>query len=255
MNDIKNLDELKKHFDIYNYAALYNIDGECIIRYNKPGTDYAKKQKQILTHLTSEMTPEGLYIVKMRNDLNKGGSVFEVCYKKGDPENLEELKEKLNEPVTMKEEGKENILSYQAALNFEKKIMRLEHENEILRDQVADLTSEIEEAEEEAEELETKQKTLSEIAPKNDFASIIAGLKDIVPSVTGVFQTHFDIKERELKLKEKQINNGSPAANIPADQKMEVDEEIIQVLKYLQLLKQSKPDEYKEIIESMKNPG
>lgn len=254
MQEVKDLEEVKKYFGHYKNAALFTVDNKNIIRFSRPGKSYDEKQNQILTHLTSELTPDGIYIIKLRNDINAGSDVAEIYYKKGNPENLEALKETLTTPATMAENTQDKFLTYQAALDYERRIMRLEAENTALKQQNAELTEELEELEAEEEEIQQENKTLSEsAAPAGTIAAAIEGLKSIIPSITGIIQTHYDLKERELKIKERQITPQQPAQQ-QQQQQQQPDDDQAQILDYLQILKQTAPDEYNKIVESIKQP-
>lgn len=252
MTEVTAIEELNRYFPIYKFCSLYNMEGRAVVRYNQPGAEnYERKQNQILTHLTSELTPAGLYILKLKNDSQPGSQIEEICYKKGEPEDLERLKQQLEAPkVDMQ---KENFLSYERALKLETQIIKLTAENENLRNQVKELTEELEDLETENEEAEKEKKTLSEAAGSSStLAAVLAGLKELIPSVVGIFNTHFELKERQIKALQQNNQAAPQQQQRPAG--YQLDETQIKFLTWFEGLKQQAPEEYNKILNTLNNP-
>jgi hypothetical protein len=200
MNTITSLSELTKYFETraYKHICLCDETGKQIIRYNPTADKLNDRITEISNYLNADVTKNGQYIICIKTNNNVKTEPEKLLYdKKGTSSESVNIPHVEQRNVKQKEEP--IILTYQAALDYQSKILQLEYEKKLMQLEIDDLTEELEEYEKECEELEAKQKTLSELPVKTSGNAIADIIKESVPALTGVVNAYFEQKQQLIK--------------------------------------------------------
>ena len=184
----------------YKHCSITDQDGATRIPYNVKEESLEEKFKEIENRLP--MLPDGFYYLncKYRQGSKEKADTFTI--KKGNPNQLSEAPQPAPVYLPMKKttaDESDKARTYSEALEDQKKISKLEIENELLKQKVSDLEAELETMEEEG---------LSDQEPKAN--PLQTWLSEIVPTVAPILDQYFQTKNRELDLREKQYQAPSP---------------------------------------------
>ena len=257
--EIKTFAQLDKIVKDYKYICLCNSDGAQLVNYNNGKAPKAQKIAQIKKRLESEALPDGIYKIMARDAL-KGETADEIIFIKGkgapadQPEKKTTLKECSEAPA---------VLTYAEAVRLNTEVARLNFEVQSLTEQNSRLIKDIEELEQELEQLSTAAaEKLSEPAPST-LSTLGTQIKDILPSITALFDTHFQLKDRQLKIQEAQnkppqerviyqpaTDHAAESPEMPENTFI-LDQEELKILNYFEALKNGNSAEYQKITEAM----
>ena len=221
----------------YKFVCLTDSKNDFIVKWNNPSYPFKKRFDEIKAMLTSAALPDGNYFIKCKTSHYKDAKEFVFPIEKG--ENITPLKECSTDPEEMAE--KPHVLTYESALEMERRIIELESENSNLARQLEEMTDRCEELESQAEE--TAQEELSEKNPSN----LVALIQESAPSIMQMFDRHFELKEKQLELMALQLQRKAPA---PAQMQAAELPTVEQVLNNLDALLDSE-----EIDENMRAQG
>ena len=211
LSDFEKLQEKAK----YKFVCLCDSANEFIVKWNNPSLPYDKRYNEIKSLLTSEALPDGNYFIKCKTTHYKDGKEFTYPIEKG--ENIKPLEECDPNPQPMEE--KPHVLTYDSALDMERKIIQLEAENEKLQTENEELREYIEELESEADPEE-----LSEGAGSN----LVALIQESAPSIMQMFDRHFEIKEKQLQLMALQLQAKAPQPAAMQNAEVPTVEQVLQ---------------------------
>lgn len=181
---IKNANDIDKliNDNQYKYVELINREQKKFGGYNATPKDLKNKITQIKKFLNN--LPDDIYFLNFR--ISPRGDTFTYQYIKGTP-NLSETPQQISTPVpiTFNSSPIEKFQTIEEWKRQEKKIAELERELELLK-----LKSEIKETLSENKEPE-----------KNVYLSFA---ENVLPSVLPIVDKFFQLKEREINLREQQ---------------------------------------------------
>lgn len=263
--EINNFIALERLTKPYKFIALCDLEGNQLVNFNNGITPKAKRLEQIKTRLTSEALIDGKYIIKCKDSV-KGQKCDEIIFLKGEIKS-EDIQPKKTEKLS---EDNTSVLTFAKAIEMNKQIAELTYENkslkselEITKESLSDAEAEIVALEAELNEAKTEKPiaaegTLSEQQPQsllNGFGSI---LKELLPTITGMLDTHYSLKDRQLKILESKNNYQIPIQ--PEAQNFEVpentfilDEQEQNIVTYFEALKTNNPEMYAKALEGMQN--
>lgn len=198
----------------YKLAALENSQGVRILPFNQIKKSITLQLDKIPIRLKSELQDDGVYWVLMAHSINtaKNPDRYPIVKGKVNPEDLKEA-EKKTMPLTPTVEivtKSQEVLTWDAALEMQKKMSALEIENAILKDKVNKLEIEIEEYESDDE-----QGALNEQPSTSQ--NIFKFLGESITGLTPVLDRYFDLQERKLKLEELRVQQ-KPSVKRPVKQ-------------------------------------
>lgn len=185
----------------YKMACLENQNGDRVQPYNKYDKTGKKLETQFSTiqnRLKSDIVPEGVYYVCFSQTITQSKNPDRYSIIKGDlkknPSLLEEKPTITNPKETVIVHTKaEEVLSWDAALALHKEISELKSDNARLKAENEQLMAEIESLESEIDEE-------NEGLQENKTSDVVGFLKETLPSLTGLLQEHFNVRNKELEL-------------------------------------------------------
>lgn len=200
MNAYK-LDDFERILDEqgFRYISLVRPDGSIVVNNNQNKISPKIKLEEIKKRLKSPSLNDGVYIIRCKNTLNKGGVYDDFPIMKGNPDTLKEtIKPEIPmQQKTVKENP--NVTSYSEVLKLQVRIKELEFENERLAKEVADLEEQIEELEEQIESQPAEN--LSEGEPEEDVLERAGKwFKQTMIMCQPLIDKHFELKEKSLNL-------------------------------------------------------
>lgn len=253
--EIKTFAQLDKLVKDYKFVCLCDSEGSQLVNFNNATTPMKKRLEQIKKRLESPALSDGIYIIKCK-DAIKGQKADEIIYVKGEGTAAPVPAAPAPTAKTLKETTEPAVLTYAEAIRLNSEIKRLEYEVRTLTTERDQYKKDLEAAESELDDLNTAAVAkLSEGAP-NTLSQLGNSLKEILPSVTALFDTHFQLKERELKIKENQRQQPAPvqapinAPDIPGNAFI-LDDNEQNILNYFEALKTGNPEQYNKIYDSM----
>lgn len=173
----------------YKLAALENSKGERIQPFNKMTVAINKQLDTITNRLTADLFDDGVYYVLMAQNINKSKSADRYPTVKGKL-NPDDLKEPIQtQPITIVHPAQE-VLTYEAALNYQQTISDLKNEIALLKLERTSLQEQLQEA------LDENELSGEEMKSSN-FQTF---LKEALPSVTPILDRYFDLEEKKLNL-------------------------------------------------------
>lgn len=173
----------------YKLAALENSKGERIQPFNKMTVAINKQLDTITNRLTADLFDDGVYYVLMAQNINKSKSADRYPTVKGKL-NPDDLKEPIQtQPITIVHPSQE-VLTYEAALNYQQTISDLKNEIALLKLERTSLQEQLQEA------LDENELSGEEMKPSN----LQTFLKEALPSVTPILDRYFDLEEKKLNL-------------------------------------------------------
>ena len=175
----------------YKLAALENSKGERLQPFNNIKVVINKQLDTITNRLMSELFDDGVYYVLMASTINKTKSADRYPIIKGNI-NPNEIKEDKTNPITIVH-SPEQVLTYQAALDYQQTISDLKNEIALLKLERTNLLEQLQEA---LDENELSENT----APTENIMQTF--LKEAMPSVTPILDRYFDLEEKKLNLLE-----------------------------------------------------
>lgn len=181
----------------YKYVSLYR-GNEQLCAWNQTPRTRDARFDDIENRLKNE-TP-GMYIIKARNSTSEKSPVTFV---------LNTGSEKLGEPqpqIIYKEAASDKLLENQQILNLTVQVKQLEMENQYLREQIADLETEI-------GELETAAATtLAEATPA---PSLLESAKEFFGGImefgAPLWDQHIELKKQQLEIERLKLQKRKPA--------------------------------------------
>jgi len=183
----------------YKLACLENAEGERIVPNNAIKINVHKHIAFIQSRLKNEIFQDGVYYVCLSHNINSSRN----------PDRYPIVKGKLNDNTSVQRQPEvivqthaESVLSWDQALAMQKEISDLKSELAKFKYENNELAKKVEELESELDELEDEE-GLKEPVQKTGLEQGIEFLKESAPMFDSVLTKYFDLKERELSLKEK----------------------------------------------------
>ena len=180
----------KKIKDIgYKSVCLKDSNGITIVPYNTGGKPLEPKFKEIESRFT--MLPDGNYYIHCMYNYGHKGTADIFPINKGKltqplDVNLSQAPQIIKQMIQAPED---NFLSKEAFFEMNQKVTTLTIENEILKQRVSDLETDLEQEETEG---------LKEPAANN----LTGWLSEIMPTVAPILDQYFSTRKRELDIKE-----------------------------------------------------
>lgn len=249
----------------YRHCGLFDLDNKELIPFN-PNTKPFKERFDEITRKLKSPTNQGKYfVVKCKHNIRKTApsdnySVFTGEVKEGESPPPPQITNNY-----MSENPRDNVLSYEKALEYQTKIVQLEAEVKRLTDLVADQDAIIEELESESEKA-----GLGEEKPP-----VLSFFESLSESVIPVLDRFFDVKqdEQQLRTTEALIKMGyrpdgtpislppqgamPPTMQTPPESNNEINTEGMsehqKFLHDLAVLAQTDPEEYERVVTQMQN--
>ncbi len=174
----------------YKLAALENSKGERVQPFNKINIALNKQLDTITNRLTSDLFEDGLYYVLLSQSISKSKNADRYPIVKGklSPDDLKEHTTPVNIIHTT---PAQEVLTYEAALNYQQQISDLKNEINLLKLERTSLQEQLQEA---LDENELSEPT----APSENMMQTF--LKEALPSVTPILDRYFDLEEKKLNL-------------------------------------------------------
>jgi len=249
------LDKILKENKI-KYISLWDSEGKIIFTQNATPAGMLTRKKEIYDFLASALAQPGYYTIKLKNNPQKQGASTDIIYTKIEP-GLAEGKSPLHDHAYT------NFLSYERALELEKKLAGLEYEVKSKDLEIEKLKKEILELQEEnqdlSEDLERKPETpqtqptgLTEGAPVVLPGKDLWGISPHIPTIMGAVDAWFKLKEKELDLKARQNSpegNRQQSANPDEPKQITEAEAINLTAQTLEYLKKSNPEILNQLID------
>jgi hypothetical protein len=176
----------------YKSISLKNQNNKTLVAYNIGGKPIDPKFKEIEIKL--ENSPSGVYYLHCQQNYGSKGEADIKAIKNGNPETLSEGNPVIHYlPTPTSNKVEDNFLSRDEAYKNMQEITRLTIENEILKQKVSDLETELEKEE-----------------PLNEGGAVKNWLSEIIPTVAPILDSYFTTKNREIDLKEKALFQQQP---------------------------------------------
>lgn len=178
----------------YKLCCLENSRGERLQPFNKVTVPINKQMEIIKNRLAADLFPDGIYYMLFAHSISKSKNPDKYPIVKG-----KVSKETLNEqqPITIVQSPNNEVLSWEAALAYQKEISDLKSEVKTLQMEIAYLNQQLEEEDDSLKDGENKS------SPEN---SIVTFLKETIPAFIPMFDKHFELQERKLNLEEMKLN-------------------------------------------------
>ena len=261
--EVKTFKALEEAVKDYKYINLCNSDGAQLVNYNNATTKKNTRLEHIKKRLESPALPDGIYIIKAKDTI-KGQTADEIIFIKGKGDAPAPVATPQGPGTKNLKECNEGpaVLTYAEAVRLNTEIANLTYQVRTLENENALLTKDLSDAEIEIKELEAAAAAkLSEGTPAGPLATLGETLKTLLPSITALFDTNFQLKQRELDIKEKQLQRPpavpvtpqppqAPGFEAPANTFILDDSEQL-ILNYFDLLKNTNPDTYKQVFDNM----
>jgi hypothetical protein len=203
----------------YKCCRLLNKEGVSLVGYNNTKSKILIREKLKEIGRKIKSLPDGLYTLQCQHTMNTAGTPDNFFIRKGRA-TLGDGEEMII-PIRNQIENKENkldtkadILSTQSALTRIEEIATLRAENMVYKNRIVDLEKAVAELEAELDEAETLNEngdgSIASLLTKEN--SPLKGIADLIPSLADSF---FNYKNRELALKEKELEkkNGAHKTN------------------------------------------
>jgi hypothetical protein len=184
----------------YKHIALYDKFDKCRVRFNGQKNSSADKLKVIENRLESEIYNDDYYIIKCKNyHTDKETDDFII-----------HLKENIEMPVEIPTRSETpdhtiNGYSFKKSLELEVEIKKLELDNNSYKKEILELKKEIEELEHALSECD--ENDLLNEEPKTDWKVF---LSESLTTLAPLLDKHFELKERNIAIKEHQIKSFKP---------------------------------------------
>ena len=191
LSDFEKIQEKAK----YKFICLCDTSNDFVVKYNNPSLPYEKRFTEIKNLLTSDALPDGNYFIKCKTSHYKDAKEMTYPIEKG--EGITELKECAPDRVEMEE--KPHILTYESALEMERRIIDLESENSQLAKELEEITEKCERLEGELKEAE------AEALSEGEGNTLMTFIQESAPTIAQMFDRHYSVKEKELELLELQL--------------------------------------------------
>lgn len=180
----------------YKLAALENSKGERVQPFNKITVSLTKQFDTITNRLKSDLFDDGLYYVLLSQSISKSKNADRYPIVKGKL-TADDLKEHTNPVNIIHTTPAQEVLTYEAALNYQQTISDLKNEISLLKLERTNLMEQLQEALDENELSENTQ-------PSENMMQTF--LKEAMPSVMPVLDRYFDLEEKKLNLLELKAN-------------------------------------------------
>jgi len=177
----------------YKLAALENSKGERVQPFNKITVSLTKQFDTITNRLKSDLFDDGLYYVLLSQSISKSKNADRYPIVKGKL-TADDLKEHTNPVNIIHTKPAQEVLTYEAALNYQQTISDLKNEISLLKLERTNLMEQLQEALDENE--------LSEDNKGTGENMMQTFLKEAMPSVMPVLDRYFDLEEKKLNLLE-----------------------------------------------------
>lgn len=207
------IDELDKIFEgeTYPYVALYSDANKVLVHYRSNTMTKKEGWEKVKQRLQGVGLPEGFYMVKGKSSPDKKVTPDVFYFKKGNPD-VEPL------PTAQLAEAPpkvDQVLTYDAAIKSNKEIsdltaevsrllLEIKQKDECIADLEADLGD---------SEIETRQ-----LAEQQNVGNGQQYLKDLMVAAVPIADEYFKVRNREIALKEQQMNGGYPPPPIQQPQ-------------------------------------
>ena len=224
------------------YVRLLSGDGsKTIVAANNPKVKINERVKQICDALKTDMNPDGKYIIELKNSPTVDGYQWEIW--KGKPG------ETLHEPSPAQTQNTEveKVRSFNAALEDKKSLSDLQHEVERLKSQLA-----LYETDDDDVDLALLDGTFPDMNESwlKDFAALIPSISD----------RYFNIREKELSLKEKAMQLKQPSVN-PLDRAISIYNDLCEkqdvdaITQYMNSLQGQYPQVFEQLTQLINEQG
>ena len=178
----------------YKMAALEDSSSKRLQPFNKPTTSIASQLNTIEERLNNDLFEDGFYFILMAQSISSSKNPDRYKIQKGtvkiDANPTSQIQHIVTTPV-------QEVLTYEAALSYQQTISDLRNEIAVLKLENNNLKEQIDELEQEQE--------LSENTPTESNMKVF--LNEAMPSITPVLDRYFDLEEKKLNLKFKQLDN------------------------------------------------
>lgn len=249
----------------YSFACLFNNEGDKIVNFNNTKQNILDKLIEIEKKLNSKIISDGVYFVGLANKLGKGQHIDKLAVLKGS--NLAQGNQQ-GTVIIQQAQPAESILSYAAALDYQKQISSLEYDNKFLKQQNDLLQKKINELESELKEVETLSESSENKGGLTDLIKDSGGiLKGLAEAALPALDRYFDIQQKRIELEEKKLmltapkKQQAPAApkqieigskeHLQLIEKAYNDENEEELNKHLDALEQHLPDLYLQVMEKL----
>lgn len=204
MEKVYKIEEIKNIFDSEKpkFVGLLDPNGKWEVAYNSPRIKNTIRFAEIEKAIKKKSLPDGIYWFCYRNTLTKGSTEYKLPLAKGNITQMEVMQPSQTKITPTKVEevwtSKEAVEILSDKNKTELILQMKEKELQDLKAYVAEL-----EKEEDLEEEET------ETDPKG----FMDGLNKLVEMLTPVIDKHFQLREKELDLKERGLTTVTPKRN------------------------------------------
>ncbi len=178
----------------YKMAALEDSSSKRLQPFNKPTTSITTQLNNIEERLNNDLFEDGFYYILMAQSINGAKNPDRYKIQKGtvkiDANHTPHVQHIITTPA-------QEVLTYEAALGYQQTISDLRNEIAVLKLENNNLREQIDELEQESE--------LSEGTPTE--SNIKVFLNEAMPSITPILDRYFDLEEKKLNIKSKQLDN------------------------------------------------
>jgi len=186
----------------YKTAALENNKGERIQNFNSTKTSNINKHLDLIhKRLQSEIFDDGIYYILMATSIVNQKKPDRYPIIKGKFNN-KMLNDNAQQAPIIVQSPSQDVLSWEAALNYQNKISELTSEVNRLKLELNNANTLLEEYEEEEE-----SRGLSDTSTTG---SLMEYLKEIVPSILPMADRYFDIEEKKLNVRQQATKRPTP---------------------------------------------
>jgi len=255
--EIKVLSELDKILkeNKVKYISLWDNEGKGVFTQNATPAGMQPRKKEIFEFLNSSLASPGFYTIKLKNNPQKQGAAMDILYCKPGA-----VAENYTPQI---DHARTHFLSYDRALELEKKIAELTYACATKDIEIEKLKSDVEELQYELQQYEAEEPPATTATPAQPVltegqpatpgtpGADLYGIGKHIPSILGVVDTWFAIKKKELEIKEKQfeIQKAEPAPKEPEPVKQINEADAIDLTgQTLEYLKENKPELLEQII-------
>lgn len=187
----------------YKHIALYDKFDKCRVRFNGQKNSSADKLKVIENRLESEIYNDDYYIIKCKNyHTDKETDNFIIHLKENIDMNIETPTKPESQDINI------NGYSFKKSLELEVEIKKLELDNNSYKKEILELKKEIEDLENTLSECD--ENDLLNEEPKTDWKVF---LSESLTTLAPLLDKHFELKERNIAIKEHQIKSFKPSVS------------------------------------------
>lgn len=187
------LKDVEQRIDNYRLIKMVDFNENEVFPFNQPTLSAKDQFKRITKRFNSDMIPDGYYFIYCCISTRRSKNPDKFLIKKGNPQQPTDKTVTIQRPNEL---SKNEIISVTAALDYitqiatlKNEITRLELENKQLKEECAELSSELEELQD--------GEGLSEDKSAN---TVTEYLKETAPTLIALADRYFNLQEKKIQL-------------------------------------------------------